>query len=205
MKHFLVLLMAFSVITSCNNDKKEKDRGYDKRERDDYRAQEEKDKEPDTKNTDYKADGWTASDIRKMEEKCLESVDNNQAIADKFCPCVIEKMQRKYSSYEDLDTRGTEEEGRRIGEECKSTITGINTNTDTDEGGGWTSAEANTFVSNCVNSAVKEGMARSTASSYCSCMQEKLEKIYPVAANAAGIDVESPSMQRMMKGCLGVE
>lgn len=213
MKHLLILLVAFSLVTACNNDKKNDRRGYDPREKDDYRAQDKTDEETnDTKKTDYSDnEGWSAADIRKFNQMCLSSVKNDQDLADKFCPCVLEKMQKKYSSYEDLDTRGTEAEGKRIGEECRDELglgnSGSNNNRSDNAGGGWTEAQADEFVNSCVREAVRGGsMTRTQATNYCSCMQQKFERIYPNAEDAGNVtdeDMNTPAMKRLIQSCLG--
>lgn len=212
MKHLLILLVAFSLVTACNNDKKNDRRGYDPREKDDYRAQDKTDEETnDTKKTDYSDnEGWSAADIRKFNQMCLSSVKNDQDLADKFCPCVLEKMQKKYSSYEDLDTRGTEAEGKRIGEECRDELglgnSGSNNNRSDNAGGGWTEAQADEFVNSCVREAVRGGsMTRTQATNYCSCMQQKFERIYPNAEDAGNVtdeDMNTPAMKRLIQSCL---
>ncbi len=212
MKHLLILLVAFSLITSCNNNNKKNDpRGYDPREKDDYRSQDKTDEDNnDKKNTDFNDnESWSAADIRKFNNLCLQSVKNDEELADKFCPCVLEKMQKKYSSYEDLDTRGTEAEGKRIGEECRDELglgnTGNNNSRSNTSGGGWSAAEVDAFVSNCTKEAVRGGMSRSQATNYCSCMQEKFEQMYPNAQDAGGIsedDMNTPAMKRLIQGCL---
>lgn len=212
MKHFLILLMALSLITSCKNDKKEKSNGYDRKERDDYRAQEGKDDETNTdekstKTTDYtESEGWSAADIRKMNQECLKSVDNNEEVANAFCPCVIEKLQKKYSSYDDLNTRGTEAEGKRIGEECKALIEGNTGDNDrVTTRGNWSAAEVKAFVGPCVTSAVNGGMTRSTATNYCECMKDKFEQLFPNAVDAGRVteaDLQTPSMKRLIQSCL---
>lgn len=203
MKQFLILLLSCGFLLSCNNDKKDPNRRPT--ERDDYRSKDEKDKDPDNKKTDYNDnDGWSKADIRLMNEKCLESLDNDEEKARLFCPCMLEKVQRKFSSYNDLDSRGTEAEGRRMGEECKTAITGDDTKEDNNNysGGAWPSTYVNQFVNSCVSQAVGGGMSSSIAKSYCSCMQQKLEKLYPDPADAGSVDMDSPSMKRMIKDCL---
>jgi hypothetical protein len=69
-------------------------------------------------------------------------------------------------------------------------------------GGSWSSSEINQFVSTCTDAAEKGGMQRSVAAKYCDCMQVKLEKMYPNAADAGGIDVESPAMKKEIMDCL---
>ena len=67
--------------------------------------------------------------------------------------------------------------------------------------GGWSSAEVDAFVSECVPAAEKNGLSRAQATEYCECMQVKIEKMYPDVNDAATIDMESPKMQQMVRDC----
>jgi hypothetical protein len=66
---------------------------------------------------------------------------------------------------------------------------------------GWSVMEVNQFVNSCVGEAEK-GMTRATAQKYCECMQVKIEKMYPVAMEAAGIDMNSDEVKQMVMDCL---
>jgi hypothetical protein len=66
----------------------------------------------------------------------------------------------------------------------------------------WTSRQRDEFTTSCVNTAVEGGMDRSMAQSYCSCMQGKLERLYPNPNDANNLDVNSTEMQNMMRDCL---
>lgn len=73
------------------------------------------------------------------------------------------------------------------------------------EGANWSSADINSFSTECVNAAVKKGLEKSKAQTYCNCMLRKLTTKYPDVADAAKIDMESPSMKTMVNDCLGVK
>jgi hypothetical protein len=74
-------------------------------------------------------------------------------------------------------------------------------NTDYNSSGGWTSAQVSEFVDNCVSEAEKE-WSHSAAQSYCTCMQQKLERKYPNANDAAGLTENSPELKEMAEKCL---
>ena len=80
-----------------------------------------------------------------------------------------------------------------------------NGNTNNNSRGSWSSVEVDAFITNCVSSAVNGGMQRTKADSYCNCMQRKLETLYPNVNDAGSLteeDMNSPSMQRLVKDCL---
>jgi hypothetical protein len=204
MKHLLVLLLAFSLISSCKNDKNKnvRDRDSDRRERDDYRSA---DKEDDnSKSADYKdSEAWSAADVKKFNKDCLSEVaNNNEEFADKFCPCFLDKMQNKFSSYSEMELKSTEAQGKTAAEDCIETLglSKSNVNTNENSGGNWSSSDQKEFVSTCVSSAVDGGMQRNVAQNYCSCMLGKLEQLYPDSKDAVGMD--NTEMERLAKKCL---
>jgi hypothetical protein len=71
---------------------------------------------------------------------------------------------------------------------------------------GWTSADRSDFIGDCVKTA-KVNMGEDSARTYCYCMQEKLERKYPVAADAAKItadDMSTPEWKKEIKDCLTI-
>ena len=216
--------MAFSLFTACNNDKgkisRDKESGYKDREKDDYsnkdgENKDDKSNKDDRDKKDYSSnDGWAERDRNKFIEECLAGFDNTQqALGKKICPCVLTKVEKKYSSFSDADAKGSEAEGKKMGKECAEgmNINTTNTNTNNDDdgadysSGGWTSNEVKRFVNGCVSEAEKGGMEYLDAQSYCDCMQFKLAKIYPNAKDVDRLteaDLETPAMKRMIKSCL---
>lgn len=65
---------------------------------------------------------------------------------------------------------------------------------------GWAPSEKDTFMSTCVSQA-KSGMGEVGAKNYCSCMLDKIEKLYPNAADAGKLD--QAKMTDLAKECLG--
>jgi len=64
---------------------------------------------------------------------------------------------------------------------------------------GWSTSERNAFMKTCVNGA-KESMGETQAENYCSCMQQKIEQIYPNAADAD--NMSKTKMTELAKDCL---
>ena len=76
--------------------------------------------------TQCKSDqGWTASEKEKTIKTCMEGMEGklNSTVAKNYCSCVLEQAMKKYKNYADLDKRGTEEEGRKMGMSCISELT----------------------------------------------------------------------------------
>jgi hypothetical protein len=65
--------------------------------------------------------------------------------------------------------------------------------------GGWSSAEKNMFIKTCTDAAART-MGQSKAASYCTCMEEKVEKMHPNAAEAGSMTQDD--MTELAKECL---
>lgn len=65
--------------------------------------------------------------------------------------------------------------------------------------GGWSSADRTAFIRECTDAATDD-MGASQASSYCTCMEEKLEKMYPTANDANNMTEED--MKALAPDCL---
>ncbi|NOT50682.1 MAG: hypothetical protein HOP10_05350 [Chitinophagaceae bacterium] len=69
---------------------------------------------------------------------------------------------------------------------------------------GWASSDRNTFISECIGTAM-QSMSRDSARFYCYCMQEKLEKKFPDIERANKLsadDLETPEWQKEAQDCL---
>jgi hypothetical protein len=189
MKKILFVLLSLSLLISCKSKKDSGDKKTETREKDDYRTSDDKtptdEKKPDTKTTA----SWSQADIDNFNSQCLQSLNNDEALAAKVCPCLLGKMQNKYASLADMDQKSSEEEGKRIGEECKEELNlGGGKSPDDNQmsiGGGWPESEKKEFMSSCIREAVAGGNTRQLATRYCECMMDKLESLYPDIKKAA--------------------
>ena len=70
--------------------------------------------------------------------------------------------------------------------------------------GGWPESEKSSFISSCVREAMKNGNSRQVSTSYCQCMLEKLEAMYPDINEAAQLSETELErvMARYKDGCL---
>ena len=200
MKRLLIFLMAFSLFTACNNDKGANEKKADYREKDDYGSNEEQSddksrKDEDSENSDYTSnDSWSERDISKFNVECMSGFGENQEMGKKICPCALEKFQKKYASYSEVETKSSEAEGKRIGAQCKEELDitdNNNSNEDVDDDKsnyavrGWPQVERDGFMTNCEKNAIKAGQSRLVAQSYCECMLDKMETLYPDINDAA--------------------
>ena len=67
-----------------------------------------------------KTEGWTDAQKDKLRKTCTDPMEGklDSKTATKYCDCVIEQAVKKYKSYEELDKKGTEEEGKAMGMNC---------------------------------------------------------------------------------------
>lgn len=114
MKQLFILLTAFSLFASaCNNDKTaSRDSDTKTKTTDDYRDnKEDDDKSKDDDKTSRDDDntsskGWSAREINEFTTNCVSSAsagDNGmvRAAAQKYCDCMLDKLQKLYPNAND--------------------------------------------------------------------------------------------------------
>ncbi len=114
MKKLLILLLACSFFTACNNNKanNQRDNGRtDNRNKDDYRNNNDKNKEGNTNytndNNNTDKGGWSSSDVKKFVDNCVSTAVNNgnqEGFAKDYCNCMQKKLERKYPNANDIST-----------------------------------------------------------------------------------------------------
>lgn len=132
MKKLLMFLMAVSLLTACNNDKKptrDKDDRSSTRDKDDYRNSDDKTDskddrdQDDTRTNDNESQGWSKSDENRFMNDCEGTAKENvgAARANEYCDCMLQRMKKMYSSYKeaDDDLKGaTQEEINKLAAPC---------------------------------------------------------------------------------------
>ena len=81
-------------------------------------------------NSNYEG-GWSTSDKDSWVRQCLQSIqDQNfpEQAKRNYCDCVGEKLEQRYSNFSEMNRRGTYEEGKELGSQCASALTGGNDN-----------------------------------------------------------------------------
>jgi hypothetical protein len=212
MKKLLVLLMSFVfIIAACNDNKTAKNQNPNNRDKDDYGKT---DNTNNTNNADenkttdnFGNSSWTETDKNKFLKECAASFDESQGdLPNKICPCVLQKMEKEFTSYSEADSKGGEAAGQRIALQCKDEIVGKTDNTNTHVAGGWPQVEKTAFITNCVTNATAGGkISRTVAQNYCDCMLNKMETLYPDIQDAGKLteeEMNSPAMVKMAKDCL---
>ena len=208
MKKLFVLLMALGFfVSACNNNKTGKNQNTNNRDKDDYGKNDKMNNADENKTNDNSGNStWTETEKTKILKDCVASFDESQsALANQICPCLLGKMEEKYTSFNDADTRSSEAEIKSFTLQCKDEVSGNNGNNNNSMTGGWSGNDINEFVSTCVSSAVQQGMSQDLSQKYCSCMQQKLEQMFPDPKDAGNITEEqmnTPSMQEIAKRCL---
>ncbi len=177
MKKLLVFLMAFAFfVVSCNNNKNGKNQNTNNRDKDDYGKNDNRNTDDNNSNKDdfNQKNNWSSSDIRSFNEQCLTTVNNNEEAARTFCPCLLEKFQAKYASLAEMDRNGTEEEGKRAGEECMALLKG---NADNNTVNNWSRSDENQWMRACTTPLI-ESLGEQKATNYCSCVLDRMKEMY---------------------------
>jgi hypothetical protein len=178
MKKLLLLLTVLAfLVTGCNNKKASNTPSLNNREKDDYGKNDNLNNRNENKtNVNTGSTGWAENDRTRFLKECVGSFDeNNTALANQICPCVLGKMEKEYTSYSEADTKGGEEAGKRLALQCKDEITGTESHTTTTSN--WTKNDEDQWMNACSTPLVAK-MGEQRTASYCSCILEKLKTMY---------------------------
>jgi hypothetical protein len=196
------------------------------RNKDDYgnkddRNKDDRNKDDNNDNGNNKGGGWTNSDRNAFLQECKTQIADQPGVPSDLCSCVLGKLEKEFTDLKDLDARGTEEEGKRLSLQCingnkddrDNNYGGKEDNGNGGKGGGngggnWSESDRKSFVDVCSTAAEKGGMSQRKAESYCTCMEGKMERLYPNSSDANKItneDMKTEEMQKMVKDCLGMD
>lgn len=209
MKKLLVVLVVFVFfVTGCKNNKTGNTPNLNNREKDDYSKNDDLKNDNENKTTANTGNsGWTENDKTTFLKACVGSFDeNNTALANQICPCVLGKLEKEYPSYSDANTKGGEEAGKRLAIQCKDEISGTDDHNNNSGVSSWPQSERDAFKTNCEKNAIAGGSSSTVAQSYCACMLIKMENLYPNVEDAGKLtekDLETPEMKKMINDCLG--
>ena len=132
MKKLLILLTAFTLFASACNNKGGGDRTKsatteskdgDKKDSKDDKNNSDEDKTSSSDDKSTSKDGWTAREEDKFLDECIGSATPNvgKARAEEYCDCMLKKMERLYSSYEECDRvlrNATQDDITELAKEC---------------------------------------------------------------------------------------
>lgn len=129
MKKTLILLVAVSFFTACNNDKSSKDKNdrnsSDNQNKDDYRNNENNtdNNKNESRDKEDNTASWPRSDENKFMDDCEGTAKQNvgAARANEYCDCMLQKIKKMYSSYMEADRKlagRTQEEINQLAADC---------------------------------------------------------------------------------------
>lgn len=111
-----------------------------------------------------------------------------------YCTCMLEKVEKMYPVAADAAKITAADfetpTWKKMIRECLT--------------GQWGSKDRSDFMTNCVDAA-KASLGESKAQSYCECMLYKVEKAYPIAADAGKLTAEvlaQPEWKKKVLDCL---
>jgi len=168
--------------------------------------------------------GWNNADRSKFMDACVQGGQDKQ-----ICSCVLGKLEKKFSSYNELDQKGTAELGKQLATECLNNENGNRSNNEdnntkknnnneddnfgnnddngnnNNDGGGWTNQQRKQYIKECSGAAVQQGTSQEQADSYCECMTSKVEKQYSFreANQLTAADFQTPKWQNAAANCRG--
>ena len=125
--------------------------------------------------------GWTMQDKNAWMTDCKNAMGTDEN-SSKVCNCMLTKMEKDYANYNDANTRGGEQLGATLRQQCEKELTGNNrniinnnnNNNNNNGGGGWTSKDKGAWMNDCKN-AMGNG---ENVNKLCNCMLTKMEKDY---------------------------
>jgi hypothetical protein len=140
--------------------------------------------------------GWSAPDRQRGLKECMNEVEGkvDEAVAKKYCGCVLDKAMKKYATYAEAE-KGTEAEGTELAKACLGVVQGNGeVNEDNGKGGGifgggskeieggggrgWSKSDKNGFLEPCESSLTQNGYSGAQSRQLCNCILQKLEKKY---------------------------
>ncbi|MBI5857213.1 MAG: hypothetical protein HZB42_06150 [Sphingobacteriales bacterium] len=200
MKTFFAIVMSASLFFfACNNNKGKNDFNPNNREKDDYGKN-------DNNNGNNK-NGWSDAEQRRSMRECLDEVkdDLGEEKGTAYCECALLKAMKKYSSYDEAEKSGTDEEGERIGKECAKEL-GISITNNGNDRAVWSRTDESRFMRDCEGTA-RQNVSAQRATEYCDCMLQKVKKIFSsyVEADRGLLQMPKDELDAMVNECNGVE
>lgn len=134
---------------------------------------------------------WSQADEQQWMQVCTGQANNMDAATSKnYCSCMMEKLEQKYTSYADMNQKGTYEDGVTLGKACLQSINrGGNVNNNNGNGGGglgggnnngaaWSANDEQKFMGTCIQNATNAGADQQTATAHCNCTLKKIQAKY---------------------------
>jgi hypothetical protein len=139
---------------------------------------------------------WTAQDRKDFVSSCIGTAKANMSedSARHYCVCMLENVESRYPLAADASKITREDFStpawQKLIKDCLS--------------GQWSTKDRTIFITDCVEAA-KDALGREKALSYCECMLYKVEKVYPVSADAGQLTAEvlaTPVWKKKVQDCL---
>ncbi|MBL7740355.1 MAG: hypothetical protein JNK14_14155 [Chitinophagaceae bacterium] len=222
MKKILLLFLAISLLTGCENnpfakkdtkeEKKDKDNDKDNDNDDD---DDKGDSKRDNTDDDDAKGNWTSKQRTEWLNECVDEAGNTPQARD-ICACVLEKAEKKYPDVSDAENM-TESEAERMARDCMSGIGGGGAGdeeADDDDdaaredkgsgGGSWSNLQRKQFIQGCATTARQvQGFTAQQANDYCDCMTRKVERKHSFneAAKMTSEDFNTSYWQNAAMNC----
>lgn len=120
MKKIIFLFITMGLLAACNDTakgfKKKSDREADNKDRDNKDYTDDRNDEEGDRDRN-RNDGWSKKDRNYFLDGCEKEAQGSPQ-ARQLCACVLEKLEKKYSSLKEADNKGGEEIGSKFAREC---------------------------------------------------------------------------------------
>lgn len=143
---------------------------------------------------------WSADDEQKFMNTCLQNATNagaDRQTANAHCNCTLKKIEAKYSSYNEANTKMTTQEMNQMEQDCNANNNGggngngnengngngngggvIGGGDNNNMGGAWSANDEQKFMNTCIQNATNAGADRQLANTHCNCTLKKIEAKY---------------------------
>jgi hypothetical protein len=118
--------------------------------------------------------GWNIENRLAFLNSCIPGSKMSADSAQQYCYCMLEKVMKIYPSVMMAEKKFTPEKAIELAKTCWPNVRPST----------WTDEDRTTFMDQCVKSA-KSSVGEERAKEYCTCMQQKVELLYPTPADAS--------------------
>lgn len=170
---------------------------------------------------DDNAGSWSKKDRTKAIDQCVDEIPDHPQ-AKQICSCVVGKVEKKYTNYKDAEDNLSENELKKITQQCAAGLGGNGGDDNYDDGGngkkkggdddddynddnnvsgsdGWSRNDRSKFMNDCTTSLQQYQV---NSQQICSCVLQKLENKYTNLdeANRKGVK----AAENFTKECMGM-
>ena len=140
---------------------------------------------------------WSKDDEDRWMNMCATDPGNKA-----LCACVLQKLEAKYANFEEMNTKGTQEEGQQLAAQCRQEMGNGGNNRGGGLGGStWSAADEQSFLNTCLKNATNAGADQQTSNAHCNCVLKKIEAKYS-SLNEANRKMTTQEVDAIEQQCI---